>query len=746
MSSEDEYNTSDYDDGGNSEYSDNSDVSDNDNADDDGNESDNENENDDGNESDNENENGNKSDNENDNGDESDNENESDIGNESNNDNDNNNEAGLEGELEGDIYGDGTPDETHQDEEGVTGEHWEDCKEETDCEGCEDEESREYFELSEGSREGVDDTRGHYSNEPLEGKRGENFDQDETWVWPEECDNQFKTSYHGGHSEASGDEGSLEGGPKGDMYGDDTPEETDQDEKAGNGKYQVDENCEEETNCEGCEDEERSEYFELSERKEEYVDDTRGHYRFKASYHDGEDYQSEESLDSLDSTMSYEEYYGVCSQTKDLDERTSIGNKGNHQAVGGSNTKYQSSQTYSDFFPDEDKSYFHTHSIQQCPSILENKLLKTKEPVPRDVTALTAEEEHPVKAREKQLKSIKAPTIHPHTVLQCPSILANKLMKAKKPGTRNATALTAEEERLGKLRRKQLKSIKLPTQIVQHSVVRYRSIKPKEPGKTDATSLTAEEEGSVKQITKQVKSIKTPSIHPHSIVQCRSIKAKAPGSRDETFLTVAEELPIKLRPIKLKSIKTPFQEAKLKSKSSHGAISPQETKLSKTKPKAAESQKEHHFCSFVGEFDEQPTEREGPALEEVEHLGSGSFGQVFKMSRLEDGEVHFFAEKRMANTEVSARSEQEMLERVNHPHIIEYFKSYVRGDQFIILMEFADRGSLTQMVEAAAKDPGLQGLFQEATVWRFINQMASALDYLHNLRPHRILHRDLKVI
>ena len=132
-------------------------------------------------------------------------------------------------------------------------------------------------------------------------------------------------------------------------------------------------------------------------------------------------------------------------------------------------------------------------------------------------------------------------------------------------------------------------------------------------------------------------------------------------------------------------------------------------------------------------------------MKEVEPIGSGSFGQVFKVSRLEKGEVHFYAEKRMALTEVSARTEREMLERVSHPHIIEYFKSYVRGDQFILLMEFADRGSLAQMVEAAAKDPGLQGLFQETTIWRFTKQMASALDYLHTLRPHHILHRDLKV-
>merc|ERR1719319_1870750 len=56
-------------------------------------------------------------------------------------------------------------------------------------------------------------------------------------------------------------------------------------------------------------------------------------------------------------------------------------------------------------------------------------------------------------------------------------------------------------------------------------------------------------------------------------------------------------------------------------------------------------------------------------------------------------------------------------------------------------MEFADRGSLTQMVEEAARNPSRLGLFAERNLWRFLNQMSSALHYLHTLN---ILHRDIK--
>ena len=130
-------------------------------------------------------------------------------------------------------------------------------------------------------------------------------------------------------------------------------------------------------------------------------------------------------------------------------------------------------------------------------------------------------------------------------------------------------------------------------------------------------------------------------------------------------------------------------------------------------------------------------------LEEVEYLGAGNFGQVFKMSGLRNGKRRFFAEKRMSITDPSAQIEQEMLESVSHRHIIDYIQSYIKDNQLIVLMEFADRGTLTKMVEDASGNPSKEVLFEEHNVWRFINHMSSALNYLH---ISNILHRDLKVL
>ena len=130
-------------------------------------------------------------------------------------------------------------------------------------------------------------------------------------------------------------------------------------------------------------------------------------------------------------------------------------------------------------------------------------------------------------------------------------------------------------------------------------------------------------------------------------------------------------------------------------------------------------------------------------LVEVEYLGAGNFGQVFKMSGLRNGKRRMFAEKRMSIMDPSAKTEQNMLESVSHRHIISYIQSYSKADQLIVLMEFADRGTLTKMVEEASSDPSQEWLFEEHNIWRFISHMSSALTYLH---IRNILHRDLKVM
>merc|ERR1712130_60768 len=121
-------------------------------------------------------------------------------------------------------------------------------------------------------------------------------------------------------------------------------------------------------------------------------------------------------------------------------------------------------------------------------------------------------------------------------------------------------------------------------------------------------------------------------------------------------------------------------------------------------------------------------------------LGEGTFGKVYKME--ENGQV--FAVKEISALDPKAKREQAMLESVKHKHIIKYIRTFTEDNRLNIVMEYADRGSLTQMVRKAVGDPEMLNLFDEQNIWRFLHQMSSALDYLHCHKPKRILHRDLK--
>ena len=127
-------------------------------------------------------------------------------------------------------------------------------------------------------------------------------------------------------------------------------------------------------------------------------------------------------------------------------------------------------------------------------------------------------------------------------------------------------------------------------------------------------------------------------------------------------------------------------------------------------------------------------------------IGEGKFGKVFKIE--ENGQI--FAVKEISfldgdGVQDKAKREQKMMESVKHKHIVELIRTSIEGDKLKIVMEFAEHGSLSQLVPKAVQDPKLSHFFEEVNIWRFLDQVASALDYLHRNKPKPILHRDLKV-
>jgi len=118
----------------------------------------------------------------------------------------------------------------------------------------------------------------------------------------------------------------------------------------------------------------------------------------------------------------------------------------------------------------------------------------------------------------------------------------------------------------------------------------------------------------------------------------------------------------------------------------------------------------------------------------VRELGRGSFGSV--IHAIKNG-INY-AIKKVENTCPTAKSEIEVLKKVEHKRIIKYFGHFWDETKICIVLEYADKGSMEKFV-LDDRQP-----MEEYNVWRRISHISSALAYLHAMKPRPILHRDLK--
>jgi hypothetical protein len=129
-----------------------------------------------------------------------------------------------------------------------------------------------------------------------------------------------------------------------------------------------------------------------------------------------------------------------------------------------------------------------------------------------------------------------------------------------------------------------------------------------------------------------------------------------------------------------------------------------------------------------------------------EKIGSGAFGQVYKVLNAETGEL--FAMKQVKITQEtnnngnrqirkaieSLMQEIELMQGLTHSNIVRYLGSEKRDDTLNIFMEFVSGGSIAGMLQKFSA-------FPEKVVASFTKQIVEGLRYLHE---RRIVHRDLK--
>lgn len=123
-------------------------------------------------------------------------------------------------------------------------------------------------------------------------------------------------------------------------------------------------------------------------------------------------------------------------------------------------------------------------------------------------------------------------------------------------------------------------------------------------------------------------------------------------------------------------------------------------------------------------------------------LGRGAAGEVWQASGRASG--NRVAVKCIdlgaltAKERHQASQEAYLLRRVKHPHIVRFFDCIVGAQQMHIVMQLMEGGDLASVIRRC-RDGGQRP--PEASIWRWLLQMARALAYLHKIS---ILHRDVK--
>ena len=126
-----------------------------------------------------------------------------------------------------------------------------------------------------------------------------------------------------------------------------------------------------------------------------------------------------------------------------------------------------------------------------------------------------------------------------------------------------------------------------------------------------------------------------------------------------------------------------------------------------------------------------------------EPIGSGAFGQVYKVLNSETGELFAMKQVRInqssSNKKIrsvvdSLMHEIEMMQELQHPNIVRYMGSETRDEKLCIFMEFVSGGSIASMLQKF-------GPFPEKVTCSFTKQILDGLVYLHG---KLLIHRDLK--
>ncbi|XP_061563842.1 myosin light chain kinase, smooth muscle-like [Cololabis saira] len=120
-----------------------------------------------------------------------------------------------------------------------------------------------------------------------------------------------------------------------------------------------------------------------------------------------------------------------------------------------------------------------------------------------------------------------------------------------------------------------------------------------------------------------------------------------------------------------------------------------------------------------------------------EKLGVGKFGQVFRLSHRETGQVCAgkFYRARTSKEKSAARKEIQIMNKLHHPKLVQCLAAYDTRSEMVMVMEYIAGGELFERIV----DDNFE--HTEPTCARYMQQILEGMQYVHK---QNIVHLDLK--